>query len=55
VSNLPFLDVEDCASNVSLREDCLFIKKVHDLPALADSGKELPWVEVAIVFGQASW
>src|ERR1700724_837906 len=52
---LAFLDVEDCVSLVSLGEDCFFLGKSHDFPALADSGKEFPWVELALFLGRHGW
>lgn len=47
-SNLASLDIEACVSRIPLREDCLFLGKSHDVPTLADSGKEFLWVEVAL-------
>jgi hypothetical protein len=49
------LNVEDCVSRVPLREDCLFLGKGHDFPTLADSGKEFPWVELALFLGRFGW
>ena len=49
--NLAFLNVEDCVSRVSLREDCLLLGKGEDLLPVADNRKEFPWVEVAL-FGR---
>jgi len=46
--NLAFLNVEDCVSRVSLREDCLLLGKGEDLLPVADNRKEFPWVEVAL-------
>jgi hypothetical protein len=33
----------------------LFLGKSYDFPTLADSGKEFPWVEVALFIGRHGW
>jgi len=54
-STFAFLNLEDGVSRIPLREDCLFFGQGYNFPALADSGKEFPWVEVVLFLGWTSW
>src|ERR1700730_8312501 len=54
-SNLAFLDIKHCVGCIPLREDCLFLKKEHDFPALADSGKEFLGIEGGLFLRRRCW
>jgi hypothetical protein len=41
------LGIKDCVSRIPLREDGLLLFKRHNLPALADGGKECMGIEIA--------
>jgi hypothetical protein len=49
------LNVEDGVSRIPLGEDCLFFGQGYNFPALADSGKEFPRVEVVLFLGWTTW
>jgi hypothetical protein len=40
-SDLAFLDIEDCVSRISLREDCLLLGIGGDFATFADGGEEV--------------
>jgi hypothetical protein len=49
------LDVKDCISRISLREDGQFHGKGHNFSTVADRGKEFLRIEIALVLGQRVW